>query len=99
MLNDVTTPVEEQLFTPGGEKPQIFLRPKESVNVPFKFLTLKANPTAEALTPSDPHRPFSQTAPLLAQRNQVFEQVESRVIKVSIDAQQSVSFLKCATCC
>jgi len=45
MLNQVYASIEEGMFnmdTPSG-KPEIFLRPKESVNVPFKFLTFRAD--------------------------------------------------------
>ena len=45
MLNEVYTSVEEGMFnteTKSG-RPEIFLRPKESVNVPFKFLTFKGD--------------------------------------------------------
>ena len=42
--NEIYTSVEEGMFSqdsPEG-KAQIFLRPKESVNVPFKFMSLRA---------------------------------------------------------
>ena len=45
MLNEVYTSVEEGMFnteTKSGN-PEIFLRPKETVTVPFKFLSFKAN--------------------------------------------------------
>ncbi len=44
-LNDVGTPVEEGMFNveTKSEKPEIFLRPKEAVNVPFVFLTFRAD--------------------------------------------------------
>ena len=45
LLNDIHTTVEEGMFnldTKSG-KPEIFLRPKERVHVPFKYLTFKAD--------------------------------------------------------
>lgn len=70
------------MFNLTGEKPQIFLRPKESVNVPLRYLSLRADHTIEALAPTDPYRPFSQTAAFQANRGKNDNQLESRQIKV-----------------
>ena len=45
MLNEVYASIEEGMFNmdAASGKPEIFLRPKESVNVPFKFVTFKAD--------------------------------------------------------
>ena len=45
MLNEVYTSVEEGMFNTKSESgfPEIYLRPKESVNVPFKFLSVKGD--------------------------------------------------------
>ena len=45
MMNDVLTSVEEGMFSTQSKSgfPELFLRPKESVNVPFKFLTFRAD--------------------------------------------------------
>ena len=45
MLNEIYTSVEEGMFNTESKsgKPEIFLRPKESVHIPFKFLTFKAD--------------------------------------------------------
>ena len=45
MLNNVTSPVEEGMFNieTKSERPEIFLRPKEVVNVPFVFVTFRAD--------------------------------------------------------
>ena len=45
MLNEVYASIEEGMFNMDATsgKPEIFLRPKESVNVPFKFVTFKAD--------------------------------------------------------
>ena len=45
MLNEIYTSVEEGMFnldTASG-KPEVFLRPKESIHIPFKFLSFKAD--------------------------------------------------------
>ena len=84
MLNDLNTPVEEQLFNLSEDKPQIFLRPRKSVSVPFRFLKFQTDHPVEAQAPSDPHRPFSQTAAEahLAHLNQNADQTDSHNIKV-----------------
>ena len=45
MLNEVYTSVEEGLFNMETEsgKPEIFLKPKDKVHVPFKYLTFGAD--------------------------------------------------------
>ncbi len=47
MLHEVYTSIEEGMFNTESKsgRPEIFLRPKEAVNVPFKFLSLKADHT------------------------------------------------------
>ena len=47
MRHEIYTPVEEGMFNmeTASTHPEIFLRPKESVNIPFKFLSLKADHT------------------------------------------------------
>ena len=84
MLNDVTTPIEEQLFNTGTtcNQPQIFLRPKETVHVPFRFLTFRADHSVPDQAPSDPYRPFCQMAALMSHKKNVVEQLESRNVKV-----------------
>lgn len=85
MLNDVTTPVEEQLFNSGNcDKPQIFLRPKESVHVPFRFLTFRADHSVPDQAPSDPYRPFCQAAATMSHKNNMIDRLESRNIKVIV---------------
>jgi len=61
-------------------RPEIFLRAKESVHVPFKLLTFKADHSVEPPTPSDPHKQFHQHENLTSKNH---EQHHSRVIKVS----------------
>ena len=47
MVNGITTPVEEGMFNKADEtksgQPEIFMRPKEVVHVPFVFITWKAD--------------------------------------------------------
>jgi nephrocystin-4 len=43
LQNEVYTAIEEGMFNTDSGKPQLFLRPKESVHIPFKFLTFKAD--------------------------------------------------------
>jgi len=84
MLNNVTTPVEEQLFSTDTtcSKPQIFLRPKENVHVPFRFLTFHADHSVPDQAPSDPYRPFCQSAAVMSHNKNVIERLESRSVKV-----------------
>ncbi|XP_033700242.1 nephrocystin-4 isoform X5 [Tursiops truncatus] len=43
------TPLEEEMFHPRGSlAPQLFLRPREMVHIPFKFQTFSAGPRASA---------------------------------------------------
>lgn len=39
---DLHTPVEEDMFRLGGPAPQLFLRPRETAHVPFKYQTFSA---------------------------------------------------------
>ena len=49
MLNNMTTPVEEGMFNleTKSERPEIFLRPKEAVNVPFIYVSFRADHTVQ----------------------------------------------------
>ncbi|XP_070560469.1 nephrocystin-4-like isoform X2 [Ptychodera flava] len=62
LLTDTNTPVEENMFTvdenanvPGI---QVFLRPKESIHVPFKYQSFKADHSVHPQGPFNPHRPI-----------------------------------------
>jgi len=84
MLNGVTTPVEEQLFNAGTcDKPQIFLRPKECVHVPFRFVTFRADHSVPDQAPSDPYRSFCQAAGMMSHNKNVIDRLESQSIKVN----------------
>lgn len=56
-LNGVHTQVEEDMFIKEStsEHPQIFLRPKETVQIPFKYLTFITN-NAVNTSPPDPEK-------------------------------------------
>lgn len=47
MISDVYTSVEEGMFSTKSMSglPELYLRPKESVNIPFKFLSFRADHT------------------------------------------------------
>ncbi|XP_024615953.1 nephrocystin-4 [Neophocaena asiaeorientalis asiaeorientalis] len=48
-LAGLHTPLEEDMFHPRGSlAPQLFLRPREMVHIPFKFQTFSAGPRASA---------------------------------------------------
>jgi len=99
MLYNVTTPVEEQLFNTfaTGDQPQIFLRPKESVHVPFRFLTFRADHSVPDQVPSDPYGPFSQTAVMMSHKKHVIERQESYNVKV-ITQLLAVSCIQICLC-
>lgn len=58
-LNHVMTQVEEDMFIKdsSSQYPQVFLRPKETVQIPFKYLSYTAEHTAQPQGPSDPYKP------------------------------------------
>ena len=43
--------------------PEVFLRPKESVNIPFKYLTFAADQSVKPQGPVDPFRQEVKTKP------------------------------------
>ncbi|KAK3104423.1 hypothetical protein FSP39_001776 [Pinctada imbricata] len=56
-LNNLQTHIEEGMFATAEKEskyPQLFLRPKETVNIPFKFLSYKADHSVQPQGPSDP---------------------------------------------
>lgn len=49
-VHQVNTPVEEGMFSKSAETnqlPEIFLRPKETVNIPFKFVMFSADQSVQ----------------------------------------------------
>ena len=58
-LSRLTTPVEEAMFTSASSdknKPQIFLRSKETVNIPLKFQTFKTDMSVQPQVRKDSNR-------------------------------------------
>lgn len=49
---DLHTPVEEDMFRLGGPAPQLFLRPRETAHVPFKYQTFSAHQVGAPLAQS-----------------------------------------------
>ena len=47
-LNQIQSPMEEGMFTKDRKShfPEVFLRPKETVHIPFKYLSFVADQTA-----------------------------------------------------
>lgn len=80
MLNEVHTPLEERMFNTESKsgRPEIFLRAKETIHVPFKYLTFRSDHSVQLPMPSNPYRP------LCDQENQARknEQNQSRTVKV-----------------
>jgi len=99
MLYDVTTPVEEQLFSTGkaSDQPHIFLHPKESVHIPFRFLTFRADHSVPDQAPTDPYRSFIQSAAATS-KSSVVEKLESRNVKVTVLSCYSVQTPFCVFC-
>ncbi|XP_078696197.1 nephrocystin-4-like isoform X1 [Branchiostoma floridae x Branchiostoma belcheri] len=64
--HDLNTPLEESMFgtTSVSGLPAIFLRPRESVYVPFKYQSLQTDHTVQPQGPSDTMMP-SQTTQLM----------------------------------
>ncbi|NXP51724.1 NPHP4 protein, partial [Heliornis fulica] len=49
-LTKSATPVEEEMFHISNDlRPQVYLRPKETVRIPFKYQTFSADPAVEAV--------------------------------------------------
>ncbi|KAI8794088.1 nephrocystin-4 isoform X1 [Biomphalaria glabrata] len=83
-LFQLTTPIEENMFTSASSdqsKPQIFLRPKEQVYIPLKFLTLKADMSIQAQGPSNP---FNKTT----RQTEMEKSLESRMTKVTFRSEE-----------
>ena len=81
MINEVYTSIEEGMFnaTAKSGHPELFLRPKESVNVPFKFLTFKGDHSVQPQTPTDPYKTISGQGLELKTRE---EKLQTRNIQV-----------------
>ncbi|XP_035696644.1 nephrocystin-4-like [Branchiostoma floridae] len=92
--HDLNTPLEESMFgtTSTSGLPAIFLRPRESVYVPFKYQSLQADHTVQPQGPSDTMAPNLTTQLMTGYRPSVHH---SRNIKVYFraDDHRPVSIL------
>ncbi|XP_013402548.1 nephrocystin-4 isoform X2 [Lingula anatina] len=64
-LNEVHTPLEEAMFNlqSSSQYPQVFLRPKETLNIPFKYLSYRADHSVQPQGPINPfHAQFQQSS-------------------------------------
>ncbi|XP_041378583.1 nephrocystin-4-like [Gigantopelta aegis] len=79
-LNHINTHVEEDMFKQETDSDplQIFLRPKETVNIPFKFQSFKAD---NSVQPQGPVDPFKKPRNMNKTQDKI-EALESRVVKV-----------------
>ncbi|KAL5014616.1 hypothetical protein ScPMuIL_008886 [Solemya velum] len=86
-LNQLSTQVEESMFKPQprSQHPEIFLRPKETVNVPFKYLSYLADHSVQPQGPVDPFRPHQQS-------EISSDALKSRVIKVFFKTEEGKPF-------
>ncbi|XP_041479419.1 nephrocystin-4-like isoform X2 [Lytechinus variegatus] len=92
------TPVEEGLFdvsqggssTGKGDVPgvKVFLRPKEEVNIPFKFQTFEAD---ESITSNTPYVGPRSQFQLRGKDNKINSSLESQLIKVYFKTQDNKS--------
>ncbi|XP_063965441.1 nephrocystin-4-like isoform X1 [Lytechinus pictus] len=92
------TPVEEGLFdisqggssTGKGDVPgvKVFLRPKEEVNIPFKFQTFEAD---ESITSNTPYVGPRSQFQLRGKDNKINSSMESQLIKVYFKTQDNKS--------
>ncbi|WAR15221.1 NPHP4-like protein, partial [Mya arenaria] len=62
-LHQVQSAMEEGMFSKEAKSsfPEIFLRPKETVNVPFKYVLFKADQSVQPQGPIDPFRQEPKT--------------------------------------
>lgn len=58
-LYQIQSQIEEGMFNKEAKSPEVFLRPKETVHIPFKYLSFLADQSA---SPQGPVDPFRQTA-------------------------------------
>ena len=82
LINEVYSTVEEGMFnlqTKSG-KPEIFLRPKEKVNVPFKLLTFKADHSVKPNVSDDAPRWTSNYTPRMYMYSHVYDYEKTQKI-------------------
>ncbi|KAK3594431.1 hypothetical protein CHS0354_000253 [Potamilus streckersoni] len=83
-LNQLSTPIEEGMFNkePKSHYVEIFMRPKETVNIPFKFLTFQADQSVQPQGPVDPFQQERKT------KTKQFDSLKERVVKVSFKGEE-----------
>ncbi|XP_074655528.1 nephrocystin-4-like isoform X2 [Tubulanus polymorphus] len=79
-LNGLASPVEEGMFNTDRSTvhPEIFLRPKEQVHVPFKLVSFAADHSVQPQCPTNPFRPGKTVRP--QQEKKPF--MDTKVIKI-----------------
>nr|XP_006819889.1 PREDICTED: nephrocystin-4-like [Saccoglossus kowalevskii] len=83
-LTETYTPVEENMFSGEAQNDlpgiQVFLRPKESINIPLKYQSFKADHSVHPQGPYNPHRPLINMQ--MPEQNKVDLSLQSRNTKV-----------------
>ena len=62
-LNQIQSQIEENMFNRETKShyPEVFLRPKETINIPFKYLSFLADQSVKPQGPVDPFRQEMKT--------------------------------------
>ncbi|XP_033104596.1 nephrocystin-4-like isoform X2 [Anneissia japonica] len=94
-LFETFTPMEENMFNTQDKKGdvpglQIFLRPKEKVNVPFKYQSFQADHSVNPQGPDDDSKPFFKIQTPY-QDKKVDLTLQSKVLKVYFKTQDDKS--------
>ncbi|GFO41876.1 nephrocystin-4, partial [Plakobranchus ocellatus] len=80
----LTTPLEENMFTSASNnknKPQVFLRPKETVNIPLKYQSFKAD---HSVQPQGPTNPFNKKTC----HTDLDKSLESKIVRVMFRSEE-----------
>ncbi|XP_014676311.1 PREDICTED: nephrocystin-4-like, partial [Priapulus caudatus] len=106
-LFDVHSPIEENMFNTAAGNPRcthVFLRPKETVCIPFKYLSLHADHSVQPQGPVDSFRPrFAGDARQKNVQNSSVAKLRSAVYRfvnvVDVELHQLLrSWLVCLSC-
>ncbi|XP_069804514.1 nephrocystin-4 [Dendropsophus ebraccatus] len=100
-LTNTTTPIEENMFhvQQQSESPQIYLRPKETVYIPFRYQTFCMDPTALLQNPdasslakdsSSQHKPNAMSAKRIKVSFKASDGKPISILKVSVEPQPHV---------
>ncbi|XP_077998235.1 nephrocystin-4-like [Glandiceps talaboti] len=88
MLHELNTPVEENMFSADGNGVQVFVRPKESISIPFKYQSFRADHSVNPQGPYNPHRPIFKIL-MPGNDKKVDLSLQSRNFKVHFRTQES----------